>query len=105
MTPETKLKNQVITYFKGLKKFWYFKVWQGPFSKAGIPDIIGCYRGVFFAIELKSKKGSVSALQRITMQMIKYAGGQTAVCYTLDEVKEFIEHIERSLEWKNMGSY
>ena len=34
-------------------------------SKAGVPDILGCYEGVFFAIEVKTPqtKKNVSKLQ------------------------------------------
>ena len=53
----------------------------------GIPDIIGVYRGVFFALEVKKDKGGVGqktgrvALQRYVMLMIKNAGGFAEFIY------------------------
>ena len=41
----------------------------------GLPDIIGCFRGRFFAWELKREGGRVSALQTYNLDLINQAGG------------------------------
>jgi hypothetical protein len=44
-------------------------------SRRGIPDIVGCVNGVFFALELKRKGGKVAPIQRYTLDEITKAGG------------------------------
>ena len=51
----------------------------GGFGRSGIPDIVGCYKGVFFAIECKAGKGIPTALQERELMNIKKAGGQAWV--------------------------
>jgi Holliday junction resolvase len=64
-------------------------------SKAGVPDIIGCYNGVFFGIEVKTPKTktNVSKLQEYNLNQIKLSGGQSLVAYNVDMVKDFISEI------------
>lgn len=42
---------------------WYFMPPANGFGRAGIPDFVGCYRGVFFAIEAKKPTGKLSPHQ------------------------------------------
>ena len=58
-------------------------------SIVGLPDIIGCVGGVFFAIELKTKS-KVTAIQAYTLRCIEKAGGQTFVGRPENE-KEILE--------------
>ncbi len=48
---------------------------------AGLPDLIGCHRGRFVAIEVKmpGKEHETSSRQELTMHRIGNAGGITAV--------------------------
>lgn len=52
---------------------WYFNV--QTLSLRGIPDRIGCYKGCFFALELKTKKGVASKLQKYVLGKIRESGG------------------------------
>lgn len=92
MTPETNLKVKVAKYLNSLKpNVWWFKVLGSEGQKAGVPDVIGCYNGRFFAIENKAPDGEVDPKQEYEIRKIKEAGGQAIVARTLSEVKEFIE--------------
>jgi hypothetical protein len=86
MQPETKFKMQVQARLKTLPGCWYFKVNQRALR--GIPDIIGCYRGNFFALELKVGKNKVDPLQSHVIDLIRDSGGFAAVVYphNIDEV-------------------
>lgn len=48
-------------------------------SDLGLPDLVGCYKGVFIGVEVKRpdprKRHPVSPLQRRKLQMIREAGG------------------------------
>ncbi len=41
----------------------------------GTPDILGCVRGRFVALELKSSGGKVSELQKLKLERIAACGG------------------------------
>lgn len=86
MQPETKFKIQVQARLKQMPGCWYFKVNQRALR--GIPDIVGCYRGNFFALELKVGKNKVDPLQSHVLDLITESGGFAAVVYpdNLDKV-------------------
>jgi Holliday junction resolvase len=49
----------------------------GGYGRSGVPDVVGCWQGRFFAIECKAegKGGNTTALQRRELQRINEAGG------------------------------
>ncbi len=51
-TPEAKVKKVVVRQLKALGAY-YFSPVTGGFGRSGVPDIVGCFRGHFFAIECK----------------------------------------------------
>ncbi len=53
MTPEGKVKKKVAELLKQYGAYYFFPA-MGAFGRAGIPDIVGCYRGRFFAVECKA---------------------------------------------------
>jgi Holliday junction resolvase len=61
----------------------------GGYGRSGVPDIVGCYKGRFFAIECKAGKGTTTALQDKNIKEIKKAGGQVIVVNenNLEEVR------------------
>lgn len=80
MTPEGSVKvwakKQYDILFPG---HWRVSPRGGPFGKAGCPDDLLCWMGIFIAIEIKSLEGSVSGLQIIALKEIQAAGGVAAV--------------------------
>ena len=56
-----------------------FKVHGSALMMAGLPDIIGCYQGLFFAFETKLDPHTTpSPRQRWVMRLIRQAGGWAA---------------------------
>ncbi len=96
---ETKLQGQVRKYLSRLKSCWHYRA--NDSWRAGIPDLIGCYYGYFFAIELKVQDKKPTAIQEITLEeIINHGGGEACVARSLKEVKKFMEvlharHLER----------
>lgn len=74
------------------------KIWGGGFQSAGIPDIIGCYRGYFIAIEAKVGNNQPSEIQKIKIKNIIKSGGFAKVVWTLDEVKQLLDNIDKYIE-------
>lgn len=86
---ETKLKNQVIDYLRReLPSAWFYKC-ADRFT-AGIPDLIICKEGMFYAIELKVGSNKASPIQKFVMREITKAGGRVCVCRSVEEVRKFI---------------
>jgi Holliday junction resolvase len=78
--PEAKLSRKIMDALRSHGAFC-FKVWGSEHMMAGLPDIIGCYQGVFFAFETKmpAKRSNTSRRQEHVMGMIRQAGGISQV--------------------------
>jgi Holliday junction resolvase len=78
MTPEAKVKKKVVDVLKKGGAYYFFPA-TGGYGRSGVPDIVGCYRGVFFAIECKAGTNKPTALQEAEMHKIIEADGQVLV--------------------------
>jgi hypothetical protein len=78
MTPEKKVKAKVVNVLKGYGAYYFYPV-AGGYGAAGIPDIVGCYNGRFFAIECKAGKGKTTALQDKNIAQIHGQAGYAIV--------------------------
>jgi len=74
MTPEAKVKAKCRKVLDDLSAYYFFPATHG-YGRSGVPDIIGCHRGVFFGIECKAGKGTTTALQERELRRIKESGG------------------------------
>ena len=77
-TPEGKVKAKVKKILDTYGAY-YFMPATGGYGKSGVPDIVGCYKGFFFAIECKAGKGKTTALQEKNLNAIVATGGLAAV--------------------------
>ena len=88
-TPEGKLTSRIQAEIRREygEEVWLMKVHGHIFQAAGVPDLIGCLRGHFFALEVKHPDTGHDAtpLQRKTLEMIEKAGGIAAVVTSPDE--------------------
>lgn len=73
-TPEGRIKAKVVAQLKALGAYYFYPV-TGGFGRSGVPDIVGCYRGRFFAIECKAGKNKPTPLQEKNLSEITQAGG------------------------------
>lgn len=71
---------------------WYVKTWSNGVQRAGIPDLIICWKGRFIGLELKAERGRATALQLYELQKIQEAGGVAHVVRPSDweDVKKFL---------------
>ena len=60
------------------------------YGTAGIPDIIMCKNGRFYAFEVKTEDGKPTKLQEATIRKILACGGTAAVVRSVDEVRAVI---------------
>lgn len=94
-TPETALKDKARGILDALgDDCWHFKVVGGPSQKSGVPDTVGCYKGHFFAYELKIAPNKPSGKQLYEVGQIKKAGGLADVLWSLDDFEEYLERMK-----------
>lgn len=102
-TPESKFSGKVTkkldTLIKQGHPLYYFVAMAG--SIRGIPDIVGCYNGRFFAWELKpslyeaEKTSGRIVLQRYTLGRIRQAQGQALIVHP-DNFELSLHHLLHS---------
>jgi hypothetical protein len=74
MTPEAKVKKVVVAQLKQLCAYYFYPV-TGGYGQSGVPDVVGCYEGLFFGIECKAGKNKPTPLQEKNLAQIRAAGG------------------------------
>jgi len=84
---EKTITNIILKYLKTLPDCFSYKEHGGMYGRAGLPDIICCYRGRFVAFEVKTETGKLTKLQEITLQKINEASGVAYKVTSLLEVK------------------
>lgn len=74
---------------------WCIKIHGSEYMPAGVPDIIGCYRGKFFAFETKlpEKRSNTSVVQERMMEKIRLAGGHAQVVCTIEEALDAMKSL------------
>jgi hypothetical protein len=91
---ESDLSRDVIDFLNGVPECWAYVTHGGPYQRAGIPDVVGVYKGRMYGIELKMPSKYPSPLQRKTLRDICAAGGIGFVAWSLDAVREMIRMID-----------
>ena len=88
-TPESRVKSKIKDFLKTVPKCWWFMPIGGPYSRQGIPDIIGHVDGKFFAIEVKApgKRSNLTELQKVEIVKISVNGGVVMVACDVNEVR------------------
>jgi len=90
---------------------WWVKTNPQGLGRAGVPDLIFCYRGRFGGVECKrwgalKRKGGygVTKLQEYELQKIKGAGGLALVIDSVEALGMALNDIDRELrdgsEWE-----
>ena len=102
MTPETRIKRDIITYLDSLAPLcFHFAVHNMGYGKRGIPDRIACYRGYFIGIEIKAEKGQPTPYQLDRNREIEATKGVAIVARTVEDVQAAIRLIDARCEEAN----
>ena len=78
MTPEAKVKKKVVAQLKEMGAYYFYPV-TGGYGASGVPDIVGCYKGIFFGIECKAGSNKPTPLQDKNLTDIKKQRGIAVV--------------------------
>lgn len=93
MTPEGLVKKRLKKQLEELG-IYHFSPFQAGMGRAGVPDVIGCYRGLFVAFECKAGKGKTTALQEREINAIRTAKG---LAFVINE--ENVDNLKELLQW------
>lgn len=88
---ESDIVKAIMKYLKTVPGCFAWKEHGGMYGTAGLPDIIACIDGHFFAFEVKTDVGRPTKLQEATIGKIRNAGGTALVVRSADEVKTAID--------------
>lgn len=86
---EVSLVDRIERFLRRQPRCWVRKT-HGSGYTAGLPDLIGCLRGRFFAIEVKRPGEQPTALQARELSNIRQAYGFALWVDTYDAVVDFV---------------
>lgn len=88
---EKEIENEIKAYIKACGGLCY-KIHGGDlYQESGIPDLLCCWGGLFFGIEVKDPKGVPSAIQLAQGARIKKAKGHFIIAKSVQDVRDYIE--------------
>ena len=93
MTSEAKVKKQVTRQLDAMGAYYFYPV-TGGYGKSGVPDIVGCYKGLFFGIECKAGKNKTTPLQQLALDSISKQGG-LALVINEDNIGEVVKSLNQ----------
>lgn len=93
---EKDIQSSIMDYLH-MKKIFSWKEHSGgmmieggtrymPLGLKGKADILGCYKGLFLAIEVKRPSGKLSVDQAYFLEAIRNAGGIAFVATSIDDL-------------------
>lgn len=94
---ERQITDKILAYLKALPGCYAFKEHGSGYS-SGQPDIIGCYRGQCFLIEVKRPGGRPTRLQMKILAEWQGCGAHASVVYSVEEAKEFMKGLIENVQ-------
>ena len=91
---EKKIQNSIMTFLKKVPLSNLAKIAQGPWSKGGVSDIVGCYHGRSLVMEVKTRLKEPTPLQTVYLNNNVEAGGFSAVVRSVADVKEVLRRVK-----------
>lgn len=76
MKNEGDVKKLVKLVLSDTPDCWWFMPSANGYGRVGIPDFVGCVRGMSFAVETKFGKGTTTAHQNREIEKLTHAGAQ-----------------------------
>ena len=88
---ESVIVRSIMEYLHRVPRCFCWKEHGGMYGTAGIPDIICCVSGDFFAFEVKTETGKTTKLQEATIRKISDAGGIAVVVRSVEDIQKTLE--------------
>jgi len=84
---ETELTKQIMGYLKYVPDSSFKKI-RGSIGMKGLLDIIGCWRGQYIELEIKTKRGRLKPHQLERILQIRKAGGIAGMIRNVEDVEQ-----------------
>lgn len=88
---ESALRSKIV---KSLRAYsgWWFVTHATQYGTGGLPDIMGCYQGTFFGLEVKlpGKEHTLTERQSHALKSIKKAGGKATMVTSVADALNFV---------------
>ena len=82
---ESTITRNLLKHFNSVQGCKAIKIYSGLFaSQAGTPDIVGCYRGQAFFVEVKTKAGKATKLQTARAREWTHVGAYVFRAHSLE---------------------
>jgi len=92
--PEKKIQKSITDYLKTVPSSNFAKIAQGPWSKGGVSDIVGCYLGRSVVIEVKRRLTKPTELQKKYLNDNVEAGGFSAIARSVADVRAVLKKVK-----------
>jgi len=101
VTPEGKVKAKLRQGLDALDVYYFSPATHG-YGRSGVPDIVACAIGLFFAFECKAGRNKPTELQQAEIEKINAAGGR-AIVVNETNVEATLLHMEMILGRQRNG--
>lgn len=95
---ESHHQAKILRWIEKQPNTYVFKVLKA--NKAGVLDIVGCYYGLFFTIEVKRIGETPDPLQVYNIKQVHKANGYAFVCFYLEDAQRAFEVMEYEIKEK-----
>lgn len=95
--PESKLSTKIMEAWRKRGAFC-FKAHGSEFQMAGVPDIVGTYRGISVWCETKMPGNHTSKIQDYRISQIREAGGLVVVARSVEEALTLLDTVDLNIE-------
>ena len=88
MTRENKIQAGIVRFLRKQDDCWVYPTCDR--FTVGVPEILGCLKGRFFALEVKKPTGRLSKIQTYQLLKVRDAGGIAGRVDSLGDAKEIL---------------
>ena len=94
---EGKIQKSIMDFLKTVPYSNFAKIAQGPWSKDGVVDIVGCYYGRSVVMEVKRRTKEPTALQADYLNDNIRAQGFSGVVRSVADAKKVLEVVREQI--------
>lgn len=91
-TLEGLIVKDIMDELNVIPRCWVYKTHGDPYTRRGLPDIVGLIDGYYIALEVKQpgKEHTLTALQGNCLDTIKKNGGIAAMVTTVEQARKVV---------------
>jgi hypothetical protein len=89
---EKVLRSKIVKALNAYGKGHWVVTVATMYGTGGLPDIVGCYQGYYYGLEVKlpGKEHTLTERQAYVLKKIQRAGGKSAVVTSVDQAMNFV---------------